>query len=35
MDKWIGSNPTKAEADSYANLIESLYAVIFSIDLSS
>ncbi len=35
MDKWIGNNPTKAEADSYANLIECLYAVIFSIDLSS
>lgn len=35
MDKWIGSNPMKAEADSYANLVESLHAVIFSIDLSS
>ncbi len=35
MDKWIGDDPMKAEADSYGNLIESLYAVIFSIDLSS
>ena len=35
MDKWIGDDPMEAQAASYASLIESLHAVIFSIDLSN